>query len=261
MIRQATLPSSRNPWLALALTCLLWSPPLGAAPAPACVEFRGLQHCTLGSATLTLTEVGLELEGLDASGDSGKIALFEATDSWSAAYDVKEEGDYGDEGEENDGGGAALTVDFLSSGEAIGTGRIEDDGDGAVFSAGYTGGGESGSVSVLIFDHGVFVGGLGGIPGGSPAARSAGGALPSLIKEIRDEFYIAPAGNCELTWLFDEAQSFELPDGSILDGDEIRLVEEVAAGGRYPYLSFDAVAVRANFGSLVLTAEGVGSPL
>ncbi|MCB1036858.1 MAG: hypothetical protein KDD47_23735 [Acidobacteria bacterium] len=241
---------------------LLWTfcalgPSLRGEETASCMEFQGLQHCSLGTAVLNLVPAGLTLSGLDGSGDSGALTLLPATDTWRATYQLEGDGTSSSGAED-----VLLSLDFVSGGEAIGTGRLEQEADDVVFSAGYTGDEEGSSVSVLVFRRGVFVGGLGGIPGGSPAARAQGASLPGWIKDdgIEVDFAIATAGNCELTWTLDQTVRLQLADGIEVDGDEVRLVEEIAVGGHYPYLAFDAVALRTNLDSVTITAESAGAP-
>ena len=94
------------------------------------------------------------------------------------------------------------------------------------------------------------------VPGLTGCGGDGGGAAEPLAEEAAAQR--VENASVDVAVVIPPGSPFELESN---EGDEIRLVEEVSTAGHYPYLGFDAVAVRANFGSLVITAEGVGSPL
>ena len=50
---------------------------------------------------------------------------------------------------------------------------------------------------------------------------------------------------------------FRLPNGAIVTGNELRLVEEVRPASHYPYLGFDTMMMRSDAPSFAILSESL----
>jgi hypothetical protein len=71
------------------------------------------------------------------------------------------------------------------------------------------------------------------------------------------EFHNTADSQCVWRFVFDGKIPITLPNGAVATGDELRLVEEVNPAGHYPYLTFDAIALRSNTRLLTLFSETI----
>lgn len=226
-----------------------------AAPVLAqsgCVAYEGLRHCPIGTASLSLEEDDTQLlvRLASSAGQDGVAVSTPDATFWTSQAEVSPKPGF-------------FFATARAEGSVVSTTTLSRDADVA-FAATFTGGSTSGKVSysALVYNGGRFVGGLGGVPSGSTAARvldfcdtESPHFVPEFCEVITSSFGQPPTGECIWGYVFPLAVPLTLADGRVLKGDEVRLVEEIDAGGSYPYLSFDGVTLQATGDSLRLLSE------
>ncbi len=234
-----------------AMVCILSSAP--ALAADGCVGFQGIDHCPVGGATLEATDEGLSVAGIGGEGEDGVASHFPGANHWRMSVEVG-----------SSGGDEEVTYTYVSGGEAISRVVLQQRGDRVRLGAFYTGAAANTNptFSVMVYDDGEFQGGAGSIriPGSGSDSDEWDEFWTELIWILLDqeeEFLIASGGGCEFGLFTQGAVHVTLPNGQQLVGDEIRLVEEVAGPGHYPYMNFDSVEVRTTANSLTVTEEVV----
>lgn len=254
----------RNVFCTLAVAGLL---ALAGAAAPAaaedCVTFDGVDHCALGSATLTQTSQGLSVDGIGDAPANGVALSFGDATSWRADADARGDG----------AGTASLHTTAIADGTTTSTATMQQAGERIELSATFTGAGSQSTYSAMVYNGGVFQGGTGGLANNQVAAyvnyRDPYNPWdPFDPIDWWDWWWDWPWGGwgfgilsanqaCEWSFHFEQPVSLHLADGTRVTGDEIRLVEEVSAPGGYVYLSFDGITAQGNIDSLVFTSESV----
>ncbi|MCH9650459.1 MAG: hypothetical protein K0U98_19655 [Deltaproteobacteria bacterium] len=246
MNRSTRTPLVSSSVLVGAVFCLL-----SAAQAFAsenCISFQDLEHCSIGSAVLETSPEGLVVSGLGSEGEDGVSTQFTAAQHWRMRARLGSAGDQ------------QLSFTFGSGGEAISRVILEQQGDSLRMGAEYTGAGTASSFSVLVYNDGQFEGGAGGIffpgPDGTPDELDEFWTeLIWLLLDLEVGFQIAPNGGCELDIYSQNVTEVRLPNGQVVFGDEVRLVEEVEGPGHYPYMGFDAVHTQGTVDSLTILEE------
>lgn len=248
-----------------------------AAEPVTCVEFEGLNHCSIGGATLLSGDEGLTVANLGDTGQAGvNISLGGLAVSWDASVAYKN----------SNPSRQQVVHTAISEDKPTSTATLGLAGSRLDFAATFTGAGESSTYSVFVYRDGVYQGGLGGIPSGEVAAREAPGGVPPLCRQpwvrLNDclnscnysscsycynvceaettstNFHRAARAAC--VWEFgtgDGPRTWELPNGVQVVGDRIVLSEEVGEGGSYPYLSFDTIVLQGTVDSVTLVNESV----
>jgi hypothetical protein len=260
----------------LAPAALLLALP-GTVLAQDCAEFEGIQHCATGNARLSTTSSGLEVTGFTAT-DGVRIALPGAK-AWEIGTALKG----------NAAGNANLSVTAFASGSPNSNMMLQQVGQRFDISARFTGSVTSGATagaktaaastggtySALIYNNGVFQGGVGNVPNGARAlyvnyTNVNNPWEPEPWDPWWDPWWwpwwwwedtgfglVAQTGGCFHTLGASAPITFHLPDGRQVRGDRVELVEEVTGSGAYPYLSFDAIRVTGTVESLTITSETV----
>ncbi len=233
--------------LAGTLVCLLSAGQAFASES--CLSFQDLEHCSIGSAVLEGSSEGLLVTGLGDEGEDGVSTQFSAAQHWQMKARL------GDSG-----GDQQLSFTFVSGGEAISRVTLEQRGGSLRMGAEYTGASSASSFSVQVYNNGQFEGGAGGIffpgpEGTSEEWRDFWTEIIWLQLDLEAGLRIAPNGGYEFGICRRDVTEVRLPDGQVLHGDEIRLVEEVAGSEQYPHVGFDAVRMQGTVDSLTLTEE------
>ena len=213
------------------------------------LTFQGLPHTAVGGATLRLDRGGETLIAgpLNPAGGGGvAVALGEAT-SWTAEI----------------GAVAYRTLPLnlawsaYADGQRISAAAMRRTAKGYEVSASFTGA-TTPTYSALVYNDGRLVGGIGGLP---PTAHINLNDFQfcdtlSEICRIAAEFHNAFNGAC--LWVFTTGSTsvgVALPNGVVVKGNELRLVEEVRPAGHYPYLTFDAIVLQSNAYELAFFSE------
>lgn len=218
----------------------------------ATVLFQGLTHTAVGGAVLRHDTAGdtLAVATFDPAGGDGVAVGLPKTSSWAARLQVVDRGLP-----------LKLSFDALADARRISTAAISRTAGVSEFSAVFTGSTRP-TYTAAVYRGGQLVGAVGSLP---PAARVYVPPSPCDIPEFRpfficgnlvSRFHNTADGECIWAFVFDRTQSFRLPNGAVLTGNELRLIEEVSAPGHYPYTSFDGMVVRTN-GDLTLQTESV----
>ncbi|MCB1036857.1 MAG: hypothetical protein KDD47_23730 [Acidobacteria bacterium] len=275
-MKKTSMPYAGRALVAVLLAAGLMA--AGPVMAQNCVDFQGINHCPVGQAALDVAASGngLIVSGLGSEGNDGVASRFAPTVHWNAMLQVPT-------------GSASQSFDLssISGGEST-SGLIVEPKNGRYrVKATFTGASEASTYSVLVYRDGVLQGALGGFSGDpNPPAQGGGKAstglgLRNVSQQIAlyvDGFYMGEIEDPWWIWLFDfsissngggcnwgialaSAVSVSLPDGSELEGDEIRIQEEVRGDGHYPYLGFESIEIRGTSDSFAIRqelAEGSG---
>jgi hypothetical protein len=226
---------------------------VGDAPANAqssAVVFQGLTHTAVGAATLRLdpSREALDVSGLGPAGDDGIALKQEGMTSWTTRIAAAVPGSLP----------LSLSWSALADGRRIGSALIQQTGANLEISAVFTGATTRPTYSGLVYNHGVLVDAIGGLP---PTAHffmpfDVCRKVPEFC-EFTIEFHTLADGACLVKAVSPKTGPFRLPNGAIVTGNELRLVEEVHAGSAYPYIEYDEVVMQSNAYSLAIFSESV----
>ena len=221
------------------------------ASAQSSTVFQGLTHTAVGGAVLHLDQgrEALTVATFDPSGEDGvAVGLREAT-SWTARMEAT-----GD-----DTLPLGISWHAIADSQRISSASMRRAGETFEFSAVFTGATRP-TYAAYVYNDGRLVGSLGAL---QPTAHVV---VPESFCRVPE---FAAILNCRLTsrfhnvnaacvweWIFGEKLAFRLPNGTVVTGNELRLVEEVRPAGHYLYLSFDAMQIRSN-ADLTLLSETV----
>ena len=75
--------------------------------------------------------------------------------------------------------------------------------------------------------------------------------------EFAIEFHTLDDGACMVRIVGSRAVPIRLPNGTVVMGNELRLVEEVRPAGHYPYLGFDTMTMRSDAPSFAILSESL----
>ena len=215
------------------------------------IVFQGLAHTAVGSAVLRLDKVrgALTVATFDPSGEDGvAVALREAT-SWSGRLEAT--------------GADTLPLNMswhaVADSQPISSASMRRVGKAFEFSAVFTGA-TSPTHSAYVYNDGRPVASLGGLP---PTAHIV---VPESFCRVPE--FVAVL-NCRMVsrfrnvdsvcmweWFFGDKLAFRLPNGTVVTGNELRLVEEVHPAGQYPYETFHGIQMQSN-ADLTLLSETV----
>lgn len=236
---------------------------VAAAPAfsQECATFDGVEHCPLGTASLTQSADGLTVDGFGESDENGVALSFADATSWRSQVDARGNGE----------GTASLRTAAIADGVTSSTATFEQNDGLLELSATFTGSGDDSTYSAMVYNDGVFQGGVGGL-NNNQRAMYVDINDPLNPWDEPDPFWDWPwrwpwigwgfdilATNQACQWAidFDTAVNFHLSDGTQVMGDEVRLVEEVDPDGGYVYLSFDGITAQGDLGSFTFTSESL----
>jgi hypothetical protein len=231
-----------------------------------CGSFAGLKHCPLGSAYLTISMQDVLVSSFSDSGlDGVSIKLPADTQSWRPDISIQgaREGARFEQ--------VAISNGFRTSRVVVTATHERTD------IVGHFTGTPASTYSVLVYREGVLRASQGGIPSGGPGASIPPILEPIPFPRIPDFPPVAPGpfgieastlsqrtnGEGACVWELPVPQGpdkarvvrFDLPNGTKVWGDKIRLVEEVPGAMSYPYTSFNGIAVKAS-GIESLTIHG-----
>jgi hypothetical protein len=246
----------------LAPAALAVSLPAAAFAAGNCVVFDGVQHCPLGSTSLSTTSSGLQVTGFGSSGTDGVAFQLPGATNWSIAATVKG----------NSSANSRLVSTAVADGVPTSTMVLQQQGQVLNISATFTGAGGQSTYSALVYKDGVFQGGTGGVPSGQPAMMMPyrndpiGPVFPPVDPWwwwwpwwwFHDwGFGISMAGGCVHTFDTAGPVDFILANGTTVRGNRVELVEDIPISGSYPYLSFDAMRFQGTLESVTVQSESV----
>jgi len=236
----------------VAVSMIVTGVTLGARAAnaqSAPVIFRGLPHTSVGAATLWLdpTRNALDVRGLGSAGDDGVAVRKADATSWTARVGLPV----------YSGFPLSMSWSALADGRAIGSGLIEQSGDNFAMSAVFTGATFRPTFSAQVYNNGQLVGAIGGLPptaGPTYFPVDICRKVPEFCEFVAD-FHTLEDGACMIKVIAPLAGPIRLPNGAIVTGNEIRLVEEVRYAGHYPYLGFDTLTMRSAVPSFAILSE------
>ncbi len=222
----------------------------GSAHAQSAVVFQGLTHTPVGAATLRVdaTRKSLDVSGLGPAGEDGVAVKAGDATSWTARVGTPVVS------------GLPLRMSWsaLVDGRRIGSGLLQQVRDHFEISAVFTGATTAPTFSGQVYNAGRLVGAIGSLP---PTAHfdlplDFCRRVPEFC-ELTTEFHTLPDGACMIKVVSPRAVPFRLPNGTIVTGNELRLVEEVRPAGHYPYLGFDTMTMQSDARSFEIFSETV----
>jgi hypothetical protein len=225
----------------------------GAASANAqssAVVFQGLTHTPVGAATLRVdrSRNTLDVSLLGPDGEDGVAVKAAGATSWTARVRTAV------------GSGLPLRMSWsaLADGRRIGSGLLRQAGDRFEVSAVFTGATTRPTFSAQVYRDGRLVSAIGGL---QPTAQTY---LPidfcrnvPEFCEFTAEFHTLDDGACMIRIISPTIAPIRLPNGTIVTGNELRLVEEVRPAGHYPYLGFDTMTMQSDAPSFEILSETV----
>ncbi|ATB50733.1 hypothetical protein [Corallococcus macrosporus] len=268
------LRSLGNPLLAAVFTLAF---PLAQAQAQECVEFKGLNHCGVGDAHISVGDEGVRIETGDTSGESGVVIHTGLARHWGAG--VFSESDTPESGR--------MLLSSVSEGSTTSTASIMTEDGRVSYAATFTGAGEASTHSALIYYQGQLqhaamrlANGTTGVttpvgpinPGPTPpACRMPSQSWHACMDQCANagywdcnycnvpcdyQFFVTNRGQCQ--WTIDLPHSYvALEDGSIIPADRLVLSEEVHGPTNYPYLGFDEIHLQTTANLTQIVSESV----
>lgn len=233
------------------------------------------------NATISSSRCGLGLAALAYDGQTGSVTVSNSNDLssgvsstfapahiWQQAVDLSMPEEAGKQvtASAYDAGQLQSTLDITRPQQDPGSYDITP-----TFQAGV------GTYNIEVYDNGRLVASQPGVtPGSGPTAAARCGFWRWVKFHVHlgptkqathqkgaqvNSVTVADAGACE--WVLSNdlgaGTSITLPDGTVAQGNEIRFIESVDGGERYPYHSTDRVDVVTNIGSYTVLSEFVGA--
>ncbi len=242
-------PTHRGLTLAAILACL--APGIARAN---CVEFEGIQHCSIKNATLSLSSDGQRLlvKGLGANGEDGVTSHLDDAAYWSAELRIP-----------SPSVGDKTRLTAVADGQVASRVRFELVNDGLQVNTVFTGAAGDRTYRVGVYSGGQMIHEVFGadsstnitinrfpVPIPIPWPDPWPEPWPPIIV-----FNISQQGACVWQASFDEAVEV-WSDGVLVGaGDEIRLQEDVQGAGHYFYGAFEAMRIQSNGPMVVVTDE------
>ena len=214
------------------------------------VIYKGFPHTAVGDATLRLdpSRGALDVIGLGPTGKDGVAVKKEGSTSWAARVEVPVAGMPP----------LNLSWSALADGRRIGSGVLRQNGDTLEMSGIFTGATTTPTFTAQVYNNGRLAGAIGSQPSSShvDVLLKFCTAVPEACV-FTTEFHTLFNGACMVTIVGSMSVPIRLPNGAVVTGNEVRLVEEVRPGGHYPYLGFDAMTVRSDAPSFALLSESL----
>ena len=247
------------------LAALVLSAP-AQAQAQDCVSFQGIDHCPVGLAVLSTDSNGLNVSSPSGDGQDGVVSRFAATTFWNAQLGLPG----------GAGNNPATHFSSISADKVTSELDITPENGRLHLQATFTGDSDSSTYSVLIYDHGILQGSLGGFSGDpanqkASATTAGGNHLSRRFALYVDGMYmgqfdnswlwiwlsfsISSNGGCNWGMILPQETTFSLPNGQQVTGDEVRFEEDVQGPSHYPYLGFEAIQTQSTAGSFTIANE------
>jgi hypothetical protein len=220
---------------------------VGAVSASAqSVVYQGLTHTPVGAATLAVDTRRnvLDVSGLGPTGEDGVAVKAADATSWTARLKTAVVS----------GLPLRLSWHAIADGRRIGSGMMRQTGDQFQVSAVFTGATTAPTFSAQVYNAGRLVGAVGGQSGGGATVPADLCRRVPEFCELTIGFQTLFDGACMITIVGSRAVPIRLPNGTIVTGNELRLVEEVRPGS-YAYLGFDTMKMLSDARSFEVLAE------
>ncbi|MFE8598555.1 hypothetical protein [Archangium violaceum] len=243
------LRSLVNPCLAAVFTLVL---PLAQAQAQQCMSYRGLNHCALGTARLSLLGSDLRADAGSTSGKDGVAINTGLATAWVADTRL----------DNSIGSTHSLLLTSVSDGAPTSTATIQMQGDLETYSATFSGAGAESTFSVLVYRDGVLQTAVGGIRNRQMAVQAQRITDPNDANRTnkhpkpRTQFHVLATGACQWS-IEDGPRIFTLPNGKIVQGNQLVLTEEIRGPGSYPYLGFEQILFQSTSKSVTFVDTSV----
>ena len=215
------------------------------------VLFQGLAHTAVGGAVLRLDQAGeaLTVATFDPSGADGVAVALRKANSWTARMEAT--------------GDASLALGLswhaIADSQRISSASMRRVGKTFEISAVFTGATRP-TYAAYVYNDGHLVGSLGGLePTAHVVVPEGFCRVPEFAAilncRLASRFHNVDAA-CAWEWIFGEKLAVRLPNGTVVTGNELRLVEEVRPASHYLYETFDRIQIQSN-ADLTLLAETV----
>ncbi len=213
------------------------------------VVFQGLPHSAVGYATLQLDPArrALDVIGLGYTGTDGVSVKKEGSTSWTARVEVPI-------------AGVPLNLSWsaLADGRRIGSGLLRQKGDRFEMRGVFTGATTTPTFTAQVYNNGRLAGAIGSLPSTVhvDVLLDFCRAVPEFCV-FTTEFHTLSDGACMVRIVGSRAVPIRLPNGGVVTGNEVRLVEEVRPAGHYPYLGFDTMTMQSGVPSFTILSESL----
>jgi hypothetical protein len=211
------------------------------------VVYQGFTHRPVGAATLRVdtSRNVLEVGALGPTGEDGVAVKTTAATSWTTRVRTPVV----------NGLPLRLSWHAIADGRRIGSGLMRQTGDQFEVSAVFTGATTTPTFSAQVYYDGRLVGAVGGQSGGGATVPADLCRKVPEFCEITAEFHTLLDGACMIKIVGSKAVPIRLPNGAIVTGNELRLIEEVRPGSHYPYLGFDTMTMLSDARAFEIVSE------
>jgi len=230
-----------------------------------CNATKALNRCAMGSAVLEYNQEFGDLTATNLNDlRSGISSVFAPTRNWQQAVDA-------DIPEQD---GQQITAVAYNQGNVESDLRVGRGSNPSLLQLTPTFLAGDGIYNVEVYNQGQLVATQPNVPPTSPPTAAARGKFwrwvkfhvrfgPASLQRQKGNSLSAKGetGACE--WVVSDdlgpSTSITLPDGRVVQGNEIRFTEVVDGSGRYPYHTTDRIDVLTNIGTYTVLAEYAGS--
>ena len=223
----------------------------GANAQSSVVGFQGLAHTPVGGAVLRVDKErnALNVDTFDLAGEDGVAVALREANSWTGRLEATAA----------DSLPLNLSWHAVADSQPISSASMRRVGRTFEFSAVFTGATRP-THSVYVYNEGYLVGSLGALPSTAhivvPESFCRVPEFAAVLNCRMVSRFRNVEGVCIWEWFFGQRLAFRLPNGTVVTGNELRLVEEVRPPGQYLYLSFDEIVIRSN-ADVTLLSESV----
>ena len=240
---------NRTGWATAAAVALTL---VGAQSAHAnCITYQGINHCSIGSAHLSISNGVLTATNLGSNALDGVEASFSGVTHWDATMNIP-----------NPSVGDRARFSAISHGQTTARADLRLTPGGLVVTTSFTGG--NGSSTVEIYDHGVLANtlpmpddGRGPIiigPIDFPPTDPFPDPWPPII-----DFDVTALGACSYGFRFQGGVTVTV--GSQTFSATNVVIRENLSGSQYPYVSFDRMQIQTNGPTLEIPDTNVSNGL
>lgn len=217
------------------------------------IVFEGLTHTPVGRAALEIDKQrnALLVRTFDPAAGDGVMVDLPKVEGWFARMESVSP---------RASSTTSTTWHAMADSRRISTASLRRSGKGFELSARFTGSTQP-SYAVYVYNDGRLVGALGSVPPTAhvyvPESFCRVPEFAAILNcRLTSRFHNLHDGACSWVFAVEAPVPLRLPNGAVVTGNEIRLVEEIGGAGHYPYLSFDGMVIQTNT-ELTLHAEGV----
>jgi hypothetical protein len=215
------------------------------------VVFQGLTHTAVGGAVLRVDKErnALNVETFDPAGEDGVAVALREASSWTGRLEATSA----------DSLPLNLSWHAVADSQPISSASMRRVGKAFEFSAVFTGATKP-THSAYVYKDNRLVGSLGALPPTAHIVVPEGFCRVPEFAAVLNCRMVSRFRNvedvCMWEWFFGEQLAFRLPNGTVVTGNELRLVEEVRPPGHFLYQTFHEIVIQSN-ADVTLLSESV----